>query len=163
MPVLNFTTYDDIRAALGVEEAEIEDETLALDLYEAHLKGDLVDIHPRLAETHTGLLGKDPTTEAESWFMTCANTFATYSVAKALTITLPMFGPKTIEDGKARLDRFSDPYKDTIKGVLAEWERWKKRTLDAFLAVDDSTQVRAARVYLSVVTPAYNPITGEGY
>ena len=41
MALLTYTTYDDIRAALGVSSDEIEDATLSLSLYELNLTSDL--------------------------------------------------------------------------------------------------------------------------
>jgi len=42
--ITDYTTYDDIRAALGVESEEISDATLGLTLYSSYLDGELEDI-----------------------------------------------------------------------------------------------------------------------
>ena len=38
-PITEYTTYDDVRAALGVSVDDLEDSTLALDLY-----ADMLDV-----------------------------------------------------------------------------------------------------------------------
>jgi hypothetical protein len=160
MAVLNYTSYEDVRAALGVTENELSDDTLTLDLYEAHLMSDLEDISIDLDPLHLSLIDGTSLTDAQRRFMRVANAFATYSVAKALTATLPMFGPKSVEDGKAKIDRFNDPYKDTVRAVLAEWEKWKQRLADAFFAVTSGSSTTTARVMFSVAVPTSDPVTG---
>ena len=104
MSLLNYTTYDDIRAALGVSDEELEDGVLGLQLYEDSLSFELSDIHPDLDALHTTLESTPVLTSAQERFMAACRGFATYAVARSLTSTLPMFGPKSIEDGKARME-----------------------------------------------------------
>ena len=160
MSLSNYTTLADIRGALGVSDEELEDDVLLLQLYEDHLRADLDAISYDLHTVHSGLQAQAVLTGPEERFMRYARLFATYSVAKALTVTLPMFGPKAIEDGKARMERFTDPYKDTVKKVEAEYDRWRKALQDALLSLGQTGATRAVRPYVLGVTPATNPITG---
>ena len=71
---------------------------------------------------HTRWLAVWVPSEDQIRFSAMLRLFATYSSGcKALTNTLPMFGPKSVEDGKAKVDRFNDPYKATIKAVLGDF------------------------------------------
>lgn len=160
MSLIDYTSYDAVRAALGVTDEELEDDTLSLQLYEDHLKSDLDDISYDLDGVHVTLLATPVLTAAEERFMMASRLFATYSVAKTLTVTLPMFGPRSVEDGKAKVERFQDPYKATITAVNNEYEKWYNRLKDAFGDLGQATTVRTARVYAAVVTPASDPILG---
>ena len=44
MPLTDYTSYDEVRAALGVSAEELEDETLQLDFYSISLTAELEDI-----------------------------------------------------------------------------------------------------------------------
>lgn len=160
MSLTNYTTPDDIRGALGVSDDELEDSVILLQLYEDHLMSDLEDISINLDPLHVTLESQAVLSSAEERFMRFSRLFASYSVARALTNTLPMFGPKSVEDGKARVERFSDPYKDTGKAVAAEYDRWRKALQDAFAALGQSGTTSVDRPYILGIAPLSNPITG---
>lgn len=160
MSLSNYTTLADIRGALGVSDEELEDDVLLLQMYEDHLRADLDAISYDLHTVHSGLQAQAVLSGPEERFLRYARLFATYAVAKALTVTLPMFGPKSVEDGKARMERFQDPYRDTIKAVNAEYDRWRRLLQDSFQALGQIGATRVVRPYVLGVTPATNPITG---
>lgn len=160
MSLLNYTTYDDIRAALGVSDEELEDGVLGLQLYEDHLSFELSDVHPDLAALHISLESTPVLTSAQERFMAACRGFATYAVARSLTSTLPMFGPKSIEDGKARMERFADPYKATIEAVNKSYATWKARLEAAYGTLMSTSKSTVFMSYAVSATPAYNPITG---
>jgi len=160
MSLLNYTTYDDIRAALGVTDEELEDDVLGLQLYEDNLRFELDDVHPDLATLHTTLESTPVLTSAQERFMAACRGFATYAVARSLTSTLPMFGPKSIEDGKARMERFADPYKATIEAVNKSYATWKARLEAAYGTLMSTSKPTVFMSYAVSATPTYNPITG---
>lgn len=160
MSLVNYTDYDSIRAALGVSSDEIGDDILSLPLYEDYLASDLEDVHIDLDSKHTLTAAIAVPSDEEKRFLRYSRLFATYSVARALTSTLPMFSPKSIEDGKAKMDRYNDPYKATITAVLGEFERWKSSLLTAYLALGASATASVTRSYMSTATPGSDPITG---
>lgn len=160
MSLLNYTTYDDIRAALGVSDEELEDDVLGLQLYEDHLSFELSDVHPELAALHTSFESIAVLTSAQERFMVACRGFATYAVARALTSTLPMFGPKSVEDGKARMERFADPYKATIEAVNKSYAAWKTRLEAAYGTLMSTSKPTVFVSYAVSATPTYNPITG---
>ena len=160
MSLLNYTTYDDIRAALGVTDEELEDGVLGLQIYEDSLRFELDDVHPDLAALHTTLESTSVLTSAQERFMAACRGFATYAVARSLTSTLPMFGPKSIEDGKARMERFADPYKATIEAVNKSYATWKARLEAAYGTLMSTSKPTVFMSYAVSATPTYNPITG---
>jgi hypothetical protein len=160
MALINYTSYEDIRAALGVTDEELDDDTLGLQLYEDHLKADLEDVSYDVDTVHAGLEGASTLTATEERFMRASRLFATYSVAKALTNTLPMFGQKSVEDGKAKVERFTDPYRATVLAVNSEFERWRSKLKATYEAIGQVATTTSSRVYAMAVTPSSDPITG---
>lgn len=157
--ITTYTTYDDIRAVLGVSDDELEDDTLSLEVYDNALTVELEDIDLDLPATYAAL----PTTltAAQQRFQTATRLFATYSVAKQLSSALPLFGPKDISDGKATVSRFSDsPYKEVIKRIEAEYEKSRTRLEKAYATANSSSYSLTIPTFLSVASPNEDPITG---
>ena len=55
MLLSDFCSYAEVRAALGVEEDELEDATLALPVYSNNLELELLDLSLTLVEQYKGL------------------------------------------------------------------------------------------------------------
>lgn len=165
MNLADFTTFDEVRAALGVSNDELEDSTLALEVYSANLEEDLFDVHPELVQSVTTIkvVPEPQRTALQSRFLRLVGLFSTYSVAKQAGVALPMFGPRSLGDGKATMSRFSsDPYKETLKRLEEQFNLTRKRLVAAFEALNAAQTVTAPRTFLSLSRPAYDPVTGEG-
>ena len=160
MALIVYTTYASVRAALGVSDEDIEDATLALDLYADYLTQELEDISLTLESTFisTSML-VSPSAE-QTRFLTATRLFATFAVAKQLTAALPLFSAKQISDGKATVQRFDNPYRDTIKNVLEQYDRTRNRLISALAALGTSTTASVTKSYFSVVSPDTDPIVG---
>jgi len=164
MAVTDYTTYEDVRALLGVSSTELPDDVLSLQVYDIGLTGELYDISPTCASSYVTVSNKQPSarTTAEQWFYDSVRIFAAYAVAKQLTSSLPMFGPKDISDGKATVSRFADsPYRAVVTAIAKAYDQMRAR-LDKALASMNSTSVTATpRTFFSVVSPSIDPVTGE--
>lgn len=160
----DYTTFDDIRSALGVSPDEIEDGTLGLETWDNHLVFDLEEIGAALPAAYAAIAAITPAssrTAVQVKLHRSTRLFATLSVANALTASLSMFGPKDIGDGKAIVSRFSDsPYKETVKGVKAQYTQAQERLKAAWGEFSSSTVVAAPRSYMGVSSPDFNPVTG---
>lgn len=166
MALTDFTTYDDIRAALGVSSEEIEDATISLPVYEFSLQGELEDVDSTLnlildfatvVEIAPGLR-----TAAQSRFFQATYLFATYAVARHLTSSLPLFSPKEVTDGKASVVRYAqDPYERTIERVEKLYEKQRVKLAEAYAAFK-TTSVAAPvrRVFFVTSAIATDPVTG---
>ena len=161
MAVTDFTSYNDIRAALGVSADEIEDTTLSLPLYEYDLTSELEAVSLGLITDFKALTG-DPLTEPERRLKESVILFATYSVAAHLTVSLPLFSPKEIGDGKAHITRYAtNPYRDTIDAVNAKLESHKARVVAVYAAFKVTTAAPTTfRTYITAVAPGSDPVTG---
>lgn len=162
MALVDFTSHDDIRAALGVSEDEIEDATISLPLYENNLAVELDEIDLDLATDHATVKALVTKTDAQNRFLRAAQLFATYAVAKQLTASLPLFSPKEISDGKASMVRFAqNPYKDTIAEVLRQYQANRVRLEKAYADINATTAAPTTVLpYLTVSSPDSDPVTG---
>lgn len=163
MAIVDFTSYADIRAALGVGIAEIEDAVISLPLHENNLGVELDKISLGLVPDF--LIARDlPVKTAEqSRFLRAANLFATYAVARQLTGSLPLFSPKEIHDGRASLVRYAqNPYEATVRSVKEAFESYKGLVVAAYALINvaSASADTGLRPYLSVVSPSYDPVTG---
>lgn len=162
MSVNTYTTYNEVRAALGVAELELGDELLALPNYETQLQLDLEDISANVMPTYTAVAAiaeGSRTADQRSFFAIC-RLFSTYSVAQQLIATHKMFGLKRTTDGKAEGERF-DPNEDVVDGVRQGFQAMRTRLRGALAKLDPSyvqpTAVTATLV--RAVGLAVNPVT----
>lgn len=163
MNLLAYTTHGEIRAALGINDIELPDETLSLAMYSSNLSMELDDLNlalqPRFEIVKAipdAALSRD-----QRRFLDAARLFATYTVAKQLCGSLPMFGPKSVGDSKTEVSRFSDsPYKETIKSVKKEWDINRQRVAAALGALELSNATTIERTVFLVSSPSSDPVTG---
>lgn len=157
MPTLtDYTNYAEIRAALGVSDDEIKDDTLALDLYTFHLDAELRDIHANIPSQFATVsaIAETSRTDVQKQFFQTARVFATYVVAKQLTSALPLFGPKDISDSKTLVSRFSDsPYKETIKRVESMYDLNRSRLSTAFAILSSTSSSTTQRTLFAISSP----------
>jgi len=166
MNLLDYTSYEDVRAALGVAEEELENETLALPLYADALEVDLEEIHIKLpaAYRQASLAVEDGSaTLNQDRFVKAARLFACYSVAKQATVSLRLFSPEQVTDGKSMIRRApaDQPYQKTIDAILREYSRFRARLIALFDLVNDAQTTGVAKRTLFVVSaPVPDPVTG---
>jgi hypothetical protein len=160
MDLVQFTSYEEVRAAIGVSEEELPDAVIGLPMYLQSLLLDLDEIHEDVDTTYVALTG---TLDAdEQRFQRLVQLFATYSVARTLLTGLDLFAPKRIQDGRAELERTEDPYAAVREGVLAMYGRVRLKLIEAF-----ETLVPAAEVSVTTLTwgssvgIAADPVTNE--
>ena len=158
-----FTSYADIRAALGVGIAEISDAVISLPLYENGLGAELDKLSLALETDFVSTTALASKTSDQTRFLRAVQLFATYAVARQLTGSLPLFSAKEIHDGKASMIRYSaNPYEATVTAVKDGFESYKALALAAYAAVNQAAASASStqRPYLSVVRASYDPITG---
>jgi hypothetical protein len=159
----DYTTYDDVRSALGVSSDELEDVTLGLETWDHNLQFELEDINAGLPGAYATIVGiaAASRTPAQAKLYRATRYFSTLAVAYSLTASLPMFGPKDISDGKATVSRFADsPYRAVVSSVKSQYEIARDRLKDAWAESNASTSVVTARPYMSTSVPNYDPVTG---
>ena len=164
MALTDYTTFNDIRAVLGVTTDDLEDSTLSLDVYVFDLEAELDDLEPSPHAAYKELREQDPDTmsDNERRFFQAVRLFSTYSVGKQLLTSLPMFAPKEHSDGKSSMTRFAlDPYKETIKRVEGGYDKMRERLINAFAGLTASAATSATpRVFFLGSGLASDPVTG---
>lgn len=163
MTLDDYISFDEVRAALGVSDDEIEDTTLSLDLYAFHLVSELEGVSDTLIADYAAQKETPPGgwTAIQTRFHQTLRVFCVYAVAKQALVSLPMFAPKEQTDGKAGVVRFAlDPYKSTIAGVNQAYDSARSRLAAAYGAVVSIAPLVLSRPYMAVANPDYDPVTG---
>lgn len=150
----DFTSYDEIRAVLGVSDDELEDSTLSLPMYLTTLTLGLGDIDATLETQYLTLKAAATLTPKEQKLLDVVSVFSAYAVAQHLLTSMPLFAPKRITDGRAETDRVTDPFKDVRLGVNHTHASLKAR-LSGMLEIP----VASTRLYFGAVGLAINPVT----
>lgn len=155
-----YTTYADIRAALGVSAVELSDATLGLALYADYMQTELEDIELTLPATIVSTKALPTPSDAQLRFLQAARLFATFSVAKQLSSALPLFTAKQVGDSKAVMQRFDNPYKDTINTINQQYDKMRTRLATTLAALGTAGAAVTAQVYLAVSAPQSDRVTG---
>lgn len=164
MPITTFTSYDEIRAVLGVSSDELEDTTLALGVYSHSLLADLEGIDSALPSEFEAVAAivEASRTAAQQRFYGAVKLFAPYAVAVQLASSLPLFAPKSLTDGKAGMSRDANsPHKLTIQKCQENFDRFRALLDQRYAALSDSDTPTPLRPFLAVVTPATDVVTNE--
>lgn len=162
MLLSNYTSFDEVRAVLGVSIDELSDATLSLNLYVFNLALELDEVDLGVASYYAPFITVPAVKKTDIRFSQCVSLFSAYAVARQACAALPMFGPKEQTDGKSSLVRFAnDPYKITIARINEQYQKAKVALDVAYSATQAVTAPPVStRPYLSVVLANYDPVTG---
>jgi hypothetical protein len=160
-PIIEYTTYAEVRSALGVSDEELEDSTLALNMYALALDAALKRISATLPADYGVIEAKDATARstAEQNVFDAVRLFSVYQIAAELT-GLPLFSPKQVTDGKAGFSRYADsPYKEAIKQVRQKLDLYQNSLMSVYASFKSSS-TPATRVWMGGGTPTTDPVLG---
>lgn len=122
-----FFEYSEVRAALGVNEYELTDETLGLPVYARGLERLLRSVSGTVGTSTGNLLAlydalSQSVDDDELYFVDQIKQLAVYAVAEMCLSGLSLFAPKTTSDGKATETRFSSEatFKDVANNIRAK-------------------------------------------
>lgn len=160
-PVLDYTTHEEVRSLLGVGEKELANETIELEVYYTGLLEDLYEINPKALQTFADLPDSG-LTPAQDRYKRLVRQFSSYSVAKQLGNSMPMFAPRSIGDGKANVARFIDPYQKTLKQIEAGFDQSRDRLVDALDDLLAEERPEQGRTLFLAVGLARDPVTSGG-
>lgn len=159
-----YTSYDQVRAVLGVSDDELSDDTLALDVYGAALNISMYELNPQFATTFDSLVGESTVSPVQQLFLDYSKLFCTYAVAQQLCSALPMFALKETGDSKANAGRFAaDPYKKTIADIEGRLDAYKNKVIELLNELNPSsatTNPSTPFIMMAKSTPTFNPVTG---
>jgi hypothetical protein len=161
--ITEYTTFNDVRAALGVGDKEITDATLGLELWSTQLDEFFYAVSPSLLTTYQAL---DPEPESrtsdENRFVGLLKLTATYAVAASLLDSAELFGFLKVGDGRAATERTPDAYKKLRENILASLARIKALLLAVLGLLDPLLAPPAAVGFLPLIVsrPSADPVTG---
>lgn len=160
METLNdITTCSQVRAALGVSETELPDETILQPMYLTQLKEELYSISSSmLTDIEAAKLSQTPQSKR---LVELTALYATLQVAYSLRGALHNFAPRMISDGKATMQRFIDPVKEVVEALRDDLISSRTRLQSAYDSYKGST--RSTGVTFTGLVGArnsYDPVTG---
>lgn len=160
--LIHYTTFDSIRAVLGVSDEELDDATLALPLYHRSLIWDLETISETLDAAYLTALQLAPSgrSAVQQKLVDVVQVYSSYSTAKNLLTSLPLFAPRQITDGRAELERFPDLFAETRAGVEGGLATLRTRLTAVAAQMGLATVAPVERSYTRGVTLAVDPVTG---
>jgi hypothetical protein len=121
MALTTYTSYDEIRAILGVSATELPDSILSLSIYDMHTVLALEDIYIDLPYDFSVVSALPTKSANQQRFLDLTKLYAPYAIAKELLTSLPMFSVKQLTDGRAgfmRQDDVQQQLKENIDGAL---------------------------------------------
>lgn len=154
-----FTSADEIRSVLGVSEEELDNLTLALPIYVKTLQFDLAAISSTLEASYLAARANVSRTEQEQRLLDVVQVYSAYATSKTLLTSLPLFAPRSITDGRSKLDRVEDPFAGVKEGVDTMLARLRKLVVAALAALGTEVAAVTPRAYFGVAGLSVNPIT----
>lgn len=160
--LVDYTTFDEVRAVLGVSPEELEDSTLIKPIYETLLKIDLEDIDEDLISEYKTVkaVAFASRTAAQQRLHELTRLFSAIAVARQLLVSLPYFAEKRLQDGRAEKERIEDPFEKVRDGVEGQFNALRFRLSAALVAVAGGTALsRTSVTIMSSTGLATDPVT----
>ena len=172
MALTDYTSYAEVRAVLGVSATELPDSVLAQPQWDSLLTLDLEDVSTNLpakyaymvemyaevfAEPADGLL------KNERRFYELTRLYASYSTARTLLTSLPLFAVKDLTDGRASFSRGIGDFAEVRDAVLGMCTTLKSKLSIAYLKIDSTATLYTSNTQSFTVSTgiAISPITNS--
>jgi hypothetical protein len=162
MQVVDYTTYAEIRAVLGASSTELPDTVLSQAQWGTQLLLSFEDISETLLPTYTAIsaLSEGSRSAKEQRLYLLLRLYASYSTAKCLLTSLPMFSVLSLTDGRADFQRQTDILQDMRDGVDSDYLTIRERLVNAFAALGyGSIYVSTPQIYTVSTGLSVNPVT----
>lgn len=163
MALTDYTTYADVRAVIGVSATELPDTVLALSQWETLLALSLEDVSVNLPAYFTTIsaLPSNSRTSAQQRFYDLVRLFASFSTAKDLLTSLPLFSVQQLGDGRAEFNRFANALEDTKAAVAGSFESMRLRLAASYLGLvpGDVVYTAPTEVWTGSATLGTDPVT----
>lgn len=158
MALLDYTTYEEVRAVLGVSATELPDLTLSQPQYGTALTLDLRDISVSVPTLYTTIsaIPQISRTADQQWYYDLTRLTAAYAIARNLLTSLPLFSVARLTDGRAEFERQKDIFDDVREAVNAMYNRLMKKLADLLL------QLEPGAIVFTEVTQTYTLSIGLG-
>jgi hypothetical protein len=164
MALTDFTNFETVRGVLGVAETEVEDDHLALPVFEQEVLWALDELNLTIRTQYKLCVDAGSgATLLQKQFIELVRVHAAYTVAaKLLGGSIELFAPKVITDGKGKQERVEDPFSNLRNDVALSLGVWAKRLLSVLNKLDPTQVVTTAEtaIYMSAAGLAVDPVVG---
>lgn len=160
--VSDFTTYQDIRVALGVSTEEIEDAEIEIDTNRTVLAEAFDGLDAgMLAAVQDLPEDEENRTSLQLKFGRLARMFATYTVANQLLNSVEMFSFLKVADGRASAERAQEAFATLRTNIQAMLARVSAKLLEAYAALNPTAAVVTPEPlsFATAVGVAVDPVT----
>lgn len=165
MDLTDYTTFDEVRSALGVDSSDLPDETLQLRRYLTEVEIGLEEVGSTVITQYKVISDKETSarTDAESLVYDRTRLCATYLAAAACLSGLPLFVNKSETDEKSSYTRFTGNVIEQVsENIRASLERYRAALQNAVSSLENgSSVVRQRRTFIYAVPSNYDPVTGS--
>lgn len=164
MQLTSFTTYNDIRAILGLTAEELPDADLELETYLFDLERGLSEVGDNLLTDYEASLTAytaNTSTAQQSALYKATRLYSAIHVSLKIAYSLPMRAEKSVTDGKAAVFRFSDtPVEQMIEGLRGLAATASTNLKSKYASFLGATSVNTLPSFMAVVSPSTDPVTG---
>jgi hypothetical protein len=166
MALTTYCEYDEVRAALGVNDIELSDTVLSLPVYEIGLVRELNKVSTSLpvAFSTVSNIAEESRTDVQQALLDATHLFCTYAAAKQVGVSLGSIIPKDVGDGKASVSRFSDsPYKEVMRNIEIMFAAVRVSLSEALAAYSGAAAPSASTTPFTIFKASnrgYDPVTG---
>jgi len=160
MSLLLYTSYNEVRAVLGVSITELPDTVLSGSIYGTLLTLALEDINVSIPAYFVTVSALPSPTTSQTRFLDLVRLISPYSTAKELLTSLPLFAVQSIGDGRAQFTRQTDVFADVRDGVDAALMSLRTRLLASYAGLTaTSITVRPNLVMTVASALGFDPVT----
>jgi len=150
-----YSSYDQVRACLGVTAKEIPDKVITDLSLEVLTEMELDPVYPGHAAVVSAVENNTATSEERRIF-NLLRLFCAYQTAVFLLPQLQMLTAQMLSDGDAQMRRFTpDDIEETKRQIRGTLASIKEKLNPELYSITPFNPVFA-------VTPIYNPVTNEG-
>ena len=164
MALTDYTSFDEVRSALGVDSDELQDTTLSLPRFETELgiALELVSVTLQSDFILISAIDVGTRTALEKSVYDRTRLFSAFSVASSCLSGLPLFTMKGESDNKADYTRFSGNLHEQVsENVMGALDSYRAALLRAYQTYKDGGQTVVSRPYFIAVSPTYDPVIGS--
>ena len=137
MLITDYTTYDEVRAALGVSATELPDTVLSQPQYALMLSISFDDVNEGITTLYPTIsaLLVGSRSAAQQRLYDYARLYATYAIARDLLTSLPLFSVSRLSDGRAEFTRQTDIFEDVRQAVQGVFNKLRLKVSAAYVAL----------------------------
>jgi hypothetical protein len=157
----DYTSYDEVRAVLGVSTKDLDDATLALPIYERNLRIEFAELDSGTNSQYLAIsaMPANTRTAAQQTFYEVTQVYSAYSISKQLLTSLPYFALQRVTDGRAEGERTGDAFKDVKDSINATFNILSTRIKTYYMALGNTLVLRETAKNSVGVSIAYDPVT----